>query len=127
MCRFCRNLSRLSATTRNLSQIALALLVFLAPIAATSLLAQSAPKPRRNVVKVVDPEYPTVLRNGHFEGQVTIEATVQPNGTVTKADIKGGNPMLSQYAAAAVMKWKYAPGPDKTVEEVTFHFNANDR
>jgi TonB family protein len=121
---FCRHFSRLSSNARHLSPVALLLLL---AVLAPFVSAQTASKSRRNVVKMVDPDYPTVLRNGHFEGQVIIEATVQPNGTVSKADIKGGNPMLSQYAAAAVLKWKYAPGPDKTVEEVTFHFNANDR
>ena len=118
---------RLSASRHSLLLAAIAFLLFLGPASTPSLSAQNAPKVRRKVVLMVDPEYPTVLRNGHFEGQVTIEATVQPNGNVSKVDIKGGNPMLSQYAAAAVQKWKYAPGPDKTVEEVTFHFNANDR
>ncbi len=74
-----------------------------------------------------EPEYPTILKNGHFEGQVRLEATVLPNGNVAKVDPKGGNPMLLQYASQAVMKWKYAPGPDKTVEEVVFVFNPNSR
>jgi len=52
---------------------------------------------------------------------------VLPNGSVSEVDIKGGNPMLSQYASQAVMRWKYAPGPDKTVEEVVFNFNPNNR
>ena len=76
---------------------------------------------------MVDPEYPTGLRNGHFEGQIIIEAAVLPDGSVLKVDIQGGNPLLSQYAARAVMKWKYALEPDKTIEQVIFHFNAGDR
>jgi TonB family protein len=127
MCPFCRNFTRLSSTRRKISQLTLLALLLFAPIAAPSLPAQTAPKPRRNVVKMVDPEYPAVLRNGHFEGQVIIEVTVLPNGDVLKADIKGGNPMLSEYAAQAVMKWKYAPGPDKTIEQVTFHFSRGNR
>ncbi|MGH9494363.1 MAG: TonB family protein [Candidatus Sulfotelmatobacter sp.] len=87
--------------------------------------AQNASKPKRKVVTSVQPDYPYVLRNAHFEGQVKLEATVQPNGSVTKVDIKGGNPMLSQYAQMAVMRWKYAPGPAQTVEEVVFTFNSN--
>lgn len=74
-----------------------------------------------------DPEYPAVLKNGHFEGQVRIDATVFPNGTVSKVEIKGGNPILAQYASQAVMRWKYAPASAQTVEEVTFNFNPNSR
>src|SRR5579872_6903528 len=83
------------------------------------LTAQAA-KVKRKVVMSVQPDYPYILRNAHFEGQVKLEATVQPNGSVTKVDIKGGNPMLSQYAQQAVLRWKYAPGPAQTVEEVVF-------
>lgn len=126
MRRFCRNLLML-AGRRNLSDVMLLVLFCFSPMVAPALRAQTAPKAGRKVVLKVDPDYPTFLRNGHFQGLVIIEATVQPNGNVTKTDIKGGNPMLSQYAAAAVMHWKYAPGPDKTTEEVIFHFNANDR
>jgi TonB family protein len=87
--------------------------------------AQTASKSKRKVVVEVAPDYPYVLRNGHFEGQVRLEATVLPNGTVTKVEPKGGNPMLSEYAQRAVMRWKYAPGPAQTVEDVVFTFNAN--
>jgi TonB family protein len=74
-----------------------------------------------------DPEYPAVMKNGHFEGQVRIEATVLPTGTVSKVEIKGGNPILAQCASQAVMKWKYAPAPAMTLEEVVFNFNADKR
>jgi TonB family protein len=58
---------------------------------------------------------------------VRLDATVLPNGNVSKVEIKGGNPMLSQYASQAVMRWKYAPAPAQTVEEVTFNFNPSNR
>ena len=76
---------------------------------------------------MVEPEYPSVLKNGHFEGQVRLEATVLPSGAVSHVEPKGGNPMLSQYASQAVMKWKYAPGPAQTTEEVVFNFNSSIR
>ena len=62
--------------------------------------AQSALKLHRKVIVMHDPEYPAVLKNGHFEGQVKIDATVLPNGTVSKVEVKGGNPILAQYASA---------------------------
>ncbi|MFZ0735233.1 MAG: energy transducer TonB [Candidatus Sulfotelmatobacter sp.] len=90
--------------------------------------AQSTSKAaHRKIVAMIEPEYPPVLKNGHFEGQVRLDATVLANGAVSKVEIKGGNPMLCQYAAQAVMHWKYAPGPAQTVEEVVFNFNANNR
>jgi TonB family protein len=92
--------------------------------ATPQLLAQNASKPHRKVIVMYDPEYPAVLKNGRFEGQVRVGATVLPNGTVAKVEIKGGNPMLAQCASQAVIRWKYAPAPAQTIEEVTFNFNS---
>jgi TonB family protein len=107
--------------------VTLAVLFCLIASCGPQLVAQSAPKPHRKVLVMAEPEYPYVLRNGHFEGQVRLEATVLPNGTVSKVECKGGNPMLAQYASQAVMRWKYAPGPAQTVEEAVFNFNPNNR
>ena len=74
-----------------------------------------------------DPEYPAIMKNGHFEGQVRVEATVLATGAVSKVEIKGGNPILAQCAAEAVAKWKYAPAPAQSIEEITFTFNADKR
>jgi len=111
---------------RPIRLIALALL-WVVPHVSANLAAQSAAKPHRKVLVMVQPEYPTILKNGRFEGQVRLEATVQANGTVSNVEAKGGNPMLSQYASQAVMKWKYAPAPAQTVEEVVFNFNSTVR
>jgi len=109
---------------RNRIYIAVACsLALLLPLLPATASAQSAAKPHRKVVVMVQPDYPDVLKNGHFEGQVRLEATVLPNGVVSKVDVKGGNPMLSKYASQAVEKWKYVPGPTQTVEEVVFNFS----
>jgi outer membrane biosynthesis protein TonB len=110
-----------------LSFAALTFSLCLLTLPAPRLQAQSAAKSHRKVLTMFEPEYPTILKNGHFEGQVRLEATVLPNGNVSKVDPKGGNPMLLQYASQAVMKWKYALGPAQTVEEVVFVFNPNSR
>src|SRR5579871_4652099 len=90
----------------------------------TRVQAQSANKPHRKILVSMQPEYPAVLKSGHFEGQVRLEATVLPNGNVASVEIKGGNPMLSRYASEAVAHWKYVPGPAQTIEEVVFNFRA---
>jgi len=111
---------------RSIRFIALALL-WVVPCFSAHLYAQSTAKAHRKVVLMVEPEYPTVLKNGRFEGQVRLEATVLANGSVSHVEVKGGNPMLSQYASQAVMKWKYAPGAAQTTEEVVFNFNSTVR
>ncbi|HEY3972043.1 MAG TPA: energy transducer TonB [Candidatus Sulfotelmatobacter sp.] len=119
-----RTLSGLKSALVTLALFSCSMLFFV-----PRLLAQDAgaPKPHRKIVIRVEPEYPYVLRNGHFEGQVRLEATVLPNGSVSKVEAKGGNPMLSQYAAEAVMRWKYAPGPAQTLEETVFVFHPNQQ
>ena len=104
--------------------LVLALLCLISALT-TYLPAQNAPKVRRKVLVMTEPEYPAILKQGHFQGQVRLVATVEANGNVSKVDIKGGNPMLSEYASKAVMKWKYAPGPAETVEDVVFNFSGN--
>ena len=118
-----RNLSGIGKLPFAALTLSLCLLAFPAP----RLVAQSAAKSHRKVLTMFEPEYPTILKNGHFEGQVRLEAIVLPNGSVSRVDPKGGNPMLLQYASQAVMKWKYAPGSAQTTEEVVFVFNPNSR
>ena len=101
---------------------AIVTLVFLTSLSA-SLTAQTAPKPGRKVLQTVKPEYPDALRLAQIGGLVRLSATVQPNGTVTQVEIRGGNPILAEKAQVAVMKWKYAPGPTQTTEEVTLSFS----
>lgn len=105
----------------------LAALILFASLAITPSIHAQNSKTRRKVVVSVAPEYPYVLKSGHFEGQVRLEATVLPNGNVSKVEIKGGNPMFSQYASKAVMQWKYVPAPAQTVEEVLFNFGDSVR
>lgn len=113
-----------SGVTRRLLLAFMTLLLCLAGSVSRATAQNTPPaKNKRKIVVMVEPDYPYILRNGHFEGQVRLEATVLPNGNVSKVEPKGGNPMLSQYAAQAVMHWKYAPGPAQTLEEVVFSFN----
>jgi TonB family protein len=85
-------------------------------------LAQKAPKSERKAIVITKPDYPDILRRAQVGGVVRLRATVLPNGAVTSVEIIGGNPILAENAAAAVKKWKYAPGPTQTVEDVSLSF-----
>jgi TonB family protein len=104
-------------------KICLFLVVSLILLAARNpvVLAQTS-NTHRKVLLRIEPDYPAVLRNGHFEGQVRLEATVLENGNVQKVEIKGGSPIFAKFAAEAVSKWKYAPG-SPSIEEVVFNFS----
>jgi len=114
----CRSLYKFA----QIKTLVLALLLF--PVPSTVLHAQSPAKDSRKVLQRVEPEFPDFFRNGHFQGRVVAQATVLPSGTVSRVEIKSGNPMFAEFATKALMKWKYAPAPEKTVEEVTFNFNS---
>ena len=103
------------------------MLIFFTPGPVPRLLAQDTTKPHRKILMMFEPEYPTIVKNGHFEGQVRLQATVLSNGNVAKVEVKGGNPVLSPYASQAVMRWKYAPAPTSSVEEVVVVFNLTHR
>jgi hypothetical protein len=100
-----------------ISLIALIALLVLLPV-----LSQTDIRPHRKVIVQVEPEYPDFLREGHFEGLVRLELTVRPNGIVSNVRVKGGNPILAQYASRAVFRWKFAASPAESTEEVIFHF-----
>jgi hypothetical protein len=104
-----------------------ALMLLVLSVQSRHLLAQASAKTARKVVVRVEPEYPDFFRNGHFEARVIADATVLPNGNVSSVEIKGGNPMFAEFATKALMKWKYAPGPVQTVEQVVFNFSTNQR
>ncbi len=116
-----------SLARRIKSSTAVAILMLLVAVRPCPLVAQNPAKAHRKVLVMVEPRYPEVLKDGHFEGNIRLEATVLANGNVSKVVSLGGNPMLSQFAADAVMRWKYAPAATETVEEVSFHFNAKSQ
>lgn len=115
--RFCRG-CRLAAAL-----VLLAGLLGLLPGSIPRLIAQETTKTPRKVLVSYQPQYPDFLEKGHFEGTVRLAVSVQANGNVSKVEIKGGNPMLARYAMEAVAKWRFAPAPAATVEEVSFHFS----
>jgi len=101
--------------------LALCLTAVFAPVS----LAQKAEKSDRKVIVSSKPDYPDILRRAQVGGLVRLKATVLPSGTVSNVEILGGNPILAENAVAAVKKWKYAPGPAQTVEDVSLSFSPN--
>lgn len=77
----------------------------------------------RKILSRVNPEYPDTLRMAQIGGLVRLSVTVTAAGTVTQAEVRGGNPILAEKAQQAVMKWKFAPAPAQTLEEVRISFS----
>jgi TonB family protein len=73
------------------------------------------------------PIYPTMARQAHVEGQVTIEAVIDTTGKLTNMTVISGPLLLQQAAIDSLRTWKYQPGylnekpvPTKTLITVNF-------
>jgi len=76
----------------------------------------------RKVLKRVEPEYPSVLRDKGIGGTVRLRVTVKPDGTVKDVQTVGGNAVLVESATRAVKQWHYAPAERETIIDVSIHF-----
>jgi TonB family protein len=90
---------------------------------APAVQAQKASKSDRKVLVSVKPEYSDLLKHAQIGGLVRLKATVTAEGKVSNVDVIGGNPILAESAASAVMKWKFAPAATQTVEDVSISFS----
>jgi TonB family protein len=77
----------------------------------------------RKVAHRVMPSYPELAKQMRITGTVRLVAVVAPNGTVKMTEPVGGSPVLLKAAEDAVMKWKYAPGPEESKELIELHFS----
>lgn len=73
----------------------------------------------------VAPIYPEIARRMRISGTVNIEATVNPDGTVSSAKATGGNKILAPAAEDAVRKWKFAAGTGTAKVNVDVNFAMN--
>jgi TonB family protein len=82
--------------------------------ASTILVADES----RKITKKVPPAYPAIARENHVVGEVKMEVDVAADGSVKKAKVLAGHPLLTQAAVSAVQQWKFEPGADSTVPVV---------
>jgi len=62
------------------------------------------------------PQYPGVAQRNHYQGTVTIEIVVDPNGKITVAKVQksSGFPVLDEAALDAVKgHWSFPPGAER--------------
>src|SRR2546429_31602 len=55
------------------------------------------------------PQYPTLARQAHIQGQVQIDAILDEQGNVIDMKVVSGPPLLYQAALDALKKWRYEP------------------
>ena len=62
-----------------------------------------------NVIFSPAPAYPPAASAARVEGQVTVQAVVDPEGKVVSARAVSGPPLLRDAATEAVQRWRYSP------------------
>jgi TonB family protein len=94
-----------------------------APGVKTLAVIDTLNSPERQLVTYITPEYPSLLREQGIGGIVRLRLTVAAKGDVGKAEVIGGNPILSDAAVAAVQRWRFVAASSQTVMEVTIPFD----
>jgi protein TonB len=104
---------------------------------ATLLLGKSLPAQpirvqdedaRKAAIEKVQPTYSPIARQMNLTGRVLLDLTVNTDGSVEKADVVSGNPILSSSAVTAAKRWKFQPfqsdgKPTEAVVRIAFEFN----
>ena len=62
-----------------------------------------------NVMYSPAPSYPPAAKAAHVQGEVRVEAEVDPDGNVASTRVISGPPLLRDAASDAVQRWHYRP------------------
>jgi protein TonB len=72
-----------------------------------------APRPSHameaNLIRRVQPDYPTLARQARIQGTVVLRAVISRDGAIENLQVLSGHPMLVQAAVNAVLQWRYRP------------------
>ena len=82
----------------------------------------------KSLVKRVEPEYPAIAKQMRVVGKVTVDITVETDGSVSEVKVTSGNPLLTSTVVGTVKKWKFTPftgangEPTKVITSLDFDF-----
>ena len=97
--------------------------IFLLPVACFCLFAVALlHADNRKSVKTVPPVYPAIAVKMRVEGTVKLDATIDPNGSISDVKVVNGHQLLVTSAVDAVKKRKYETGDAKSIQNVTVEF-----
>lgn len=83
---------------------------------------------KKAAIQKVQPTYSPIARQMNLTGRVLVDITVDTDGSVQKADVVSGNPILANSAVTAARRWKFQPfqadgKPTEAVVRIAFDFN----
>ncbi len=92
-----------------------------APLRVSEVVAKQA------AVEKVTPEYPAMAKQMRLAGRVELEAVIDVDGSVEKAQVISGHALLSSAAVAAMKRWKFTPfgaegKPQRAITTISFDF-----
>lgn len=78
-------------------------------------------------ISLPKPAYPAIARTARASGQVTVQVTIDENGSVISARAVGGHPLLQAAAVAAARQARFSPTklsgqPVKVTGVITYNF-----
>jgi TonB family protein len=81
----------------------------------------------KSALTKVQPEYSGTARQLKLQGRVEVEVYIADDGSVSKAKVLNGNPILGMAATEALKHWKFSPFKDdgkaiSVVSTVPFDF-----
>ena len=121
------NTRRILKVANGLTLIGLAA-VSTARLAQADMLHIAEDEAKRSVVAKVIPLTPPIAKQVHLSGRVVVELTVSEAGSVERADVVSGNPVLAGAAMKAGKNWMFTPfksadgKPSKAVVRISFDF-----
>jgi protein TonB len=62
-----------------------------------------------NLIRKIEPQYPTIAKALHIEGAVMLKAIISREGTIENVKVESGHALLAQAALQAVRQWRYRP------------------
>ncbi len=62
-----------------------------------------------NLIRRVEPQYPTIAKQIRLEGVVVLNAIISREGNIEHVDVASGRGVLAFAAREAVQQWKYRP------------------
>jgi TonB family protein len=72
----------------------------------------------------VAPKYPPLAALARMSGSVAVRVAIDDSGSVTKAEVVSGHPLLSKAAVEAAKKWRFESAPIQTrTTELKFRFS----
>lgn len=89
------------------SSLVLSFIAILSLFSVSMFISAKSAGNEPTVIQAISPTYSPLALAAHVEGEVTVEAKIDPQGDVTSVKKIKGHPLLSPTAEKAASRWKF--------------------